>query len=95
MRDILDDHGKVLKWQSARLKFDLHDKYFIVWSSLIKSIPVSWKRKIEAIYEDIGPAYYGNALPTTTFQNVYSRMLQPLTKRPLLRKRITFSQSKH
>ena len=25
VRDILDDHGKIMNWQSARLKFDLHD----------------------------------------------------------------------
>ena len=37
------------------VKFDLHNKYFIAWSSLIKSIPVDWKREIETIDEDIGP----------------------------------------
>ena len=52
---ILDDHGKILKCQLARVKFDLHNKYFIAWSSLIKSIPVNSKREIEAIDEYIGP----------------------------------------
>ena len=55
VRDILDDHRKILKWQLARVKFDLHSKYFIAWSSLIKPIPVNWKREIEAMYDDIGP----------------------------------------
>ena len=72
VRDILDDHGKILKWQSARVKFDFHNKYFIAWSSLIKSIPANWKREMETVDEDIGPAYYGNALQIITVKNVYS-----------------------
>ena len=72
VRNIPDDHGKILKWQLARVKFDFHNKYLIAWSSLIKSIPVNWKREIEPVDEDIGPAYYGNALPIMTVKNVYS-----------------------
>ena len=34
VRDILDDHGKIINWQAARSKFDLHDKDFMVWLSL-------------------------------------------------------------
>ena len=46
--------------------------FFIAWSSLIKSIPVNWKREIEGVNEDIGPACVGNALPIMTVKNVYS-----------------------
>ena len=41
VRDILDDHGKIMNWQAARSKFDLQDKDFMVWLSLLKSIPVN------------------------------------------------------
>ena len=88
VRDILDDHGKILNWQSARSKLDLHDEDFMAWLSLIKSIPVNWKREIEDIDEDIGPAHYGNALPIMTVKNVYHRMLQPLIKQPTSQKKI-------
>ena len=37
VRDFLDDHGKIMK-HAARSKFDLHDKDFMAWMSLIKSI---------------------------------------------------------
>ena len=66
-----------MNWQAARSKFALHDKDFMVSLCLLKSIPVNWKRKIEATDEDIGPAHYGNALPIMTVKSV-SRMLQPL-----------------
>ena len=41
VRDIPDDYGKIMNWQAARSKFDLHDKDFMVWMSLIKSMPVN------------------------------------------------------
>ena len=96
-RDILDDHGKIMNWQVARSKFDLCDKEFMVWLSLLKSIPVNWKREIEATDEDICPAHYGNALPIMTVKNVYHRMLQPLIKQPTSQKenRDTFRQCQH
>ena len=58
--------------------------------SLLKSIPVNWKREIEATDEDIGPAHYGNALPTMTVKNVCRRMLRPLIKQPTSQKRRYF-----
>ena len=60
----------------------------MVWLSLLKSIPVNWKREIEATDEDIGPAHYGNALPIMTVKNVYRRMLQPLIKQPTSQNKI-------
>ena len=85
-----------MNWQAARFKFDLHDKDFMVWLSLLESIPFNWKREIEATDEDIGPAHYGNALPIMTVKRVYRRMLQPLTKQSTSQKnRDTFSQSQH
>ena len=48
----------------------------MAWLSLIKSIPVTWKREIEAIDQEIGPAHYGNALLIMTFKNVYSKILK-------------------
>ena len=45
-----------MNWQTARSKFDLRDKEFMVWLSLLKSMPVNWKREIEATDENIGPA---------------------------------------
>ena len=97
VRDIPDDHGKIMNWQAARPKFDLHDKDFMLRLSLLKSIPFNWKRKIEATDEDIGPAYYDNPLPIMTVKHVYLRMLQPLIKQPTSQKKIrdTFSQSQH
>ena len=56
--------------------------------SLIKSMPVNWKREIEATEEDTGPAHYGNALSIMTVKNVYRRMLQPLIKQPISQKKI-------
>ena len=83
-----------MNWQAARSKFDLHD--FMVWLSPLKSIPVNWKREIEATDEDIGPAHYGNALPIMIVKNFYRRMLQPLIKHPTSQKnRDTFSQFQH
>ena len=70
-----------MNWKAARSKFDLHDKGFMVWLSLLKSIPFNWKREIEATDEDIGPAHYSYALPIMTVKHVYDRMLQPLIKR--------------
>ena len=52
-RDILDDHGKILNWQSAGLKFDLHNKDIMAWLSLIKSIPVNWKRKLRLLIKKL------------------------------------------
>ena len=69
-----------MNWQAARSKFDLHDKDFMTWMNLIKSMPVNWKREIEATEENTGPAHYSNALPIMTVKNVYRRMLQPLIK---------------
>ena len=71
-----------MNWQAGRSKFDLHDKGFMAWTSLIKSMPVNWKREIQDTEEDTGPAHYGNALPIMTVKNVYRRMLQPLIKQP-------------
>ena len=88
VRDILDYHGKIINWLAARSKFDLHDKDFMVWLSLLKSIPVNWKREIEATDEHIGPAHYGHALPIMTAKNVYHRMLRPLIKQPASQKKI-------
>ena len=88
VRDILDDHGKIMNWQAARFKFDVHDKDFMVWLSLLKSIPVNWKREVEATDEDIGPAHYGNALPIMTVKNVCRKLLQPLIKHPTSQKEI-------
>ena len=71
--------------QAARSKFDLHDKDFMAWMSLIKPMPVNWKRGIEDTEEDTGLAHYGNygnALPIMTVKNVYRRMLQPPIKQP-------------
>ena len=82
VRDILDDHGKILNWHAARSKFGLHDKDFIAWLSLIKPIPVNWKRENEATDEDIGPAHYDNALPIMTVKNIYRSVLQPPIKQP-------------
>ena len=62
------------------------EKYSVFF--LLKSIPVNWKREIEATDKDIGPAHYGNALPIMTVKNVYRRMLQPLIKRPTSQKKI-------
>ena len=86
-----------MNWQAARSKFDLHDKDFMVWLSLLKSIPFNWKREIEATDKDIGPAHYGNALPIMTVKHVYHRMLHPLIKQPTFHKkdRDAFSQSQH
>ena len=96
VRDILDDHGKIMNWRAARSKFDLHDKDFMVWLSLLKSIPFNWKREIETTDEDIGPAHYGNPLPIITVKHVYRSMLQPLIKQPTSQIKIdTFSQSQH
>ena len=74
--------------QAAKSKFDLRDKKFMVWLSLLKSIPVSWKREIEATDKDIDPAHYGNAIPIMTVKNVHHRMLQPLIKQPTSQKKI-------
>ena len=41
----------------------------MAWLSLTKSLPVNWKREIEAIDKDIGPAHYGNVLPIMTVKN--------------------------
>ena len=60
-----------MNWQAAKSKFDLRDKEFMVWLSLLKSIPVNWKREIEATDKDISPAHYGNALPIMTVKNIY------------------------
>ena len=88
VRDILDDYGKIMNWQAARSKFDLQDKDFMAWMSLIKSMPVNWKREIEDTEEDTGPDHYGNALPVMTVKNAYRRMLQPLIKQPTSQKKI-------
>ena len=71
-----------MNWQAARSKIDLHDKDFMVWLSLLKSILFNWKWEIEATDKNIGPAHYGNALPIMTVKHVYRRMLQPLIKQP-------------
>ena len=88
VRDILHDHGKFLDWQSARIKFYLHDKDIMAWLSLIKSIPVEWKREIEAIDQEIGPAHYGNVLSIMTVKNVHNRILQSLIKQPTSQEKI-------
>ena len=77
-----------MNWQAARSKFDLRDKEFMVWLSLLKYIPDNWKREIEATNEYIGPAHNGNALPIMTVKNVYHRMLQPLIKQPTSQQKI-------
>ena len=58
----------------------------MVLLSLLKSIPVNWKREIEATDEDISPAHYGNALPIMTVKNVHRRILQLLIKQPTSKK---------
>ena len=58
VRDIPGDYGKIMNLQAARSKFDLHDKDFMAWMSLIKSMPVNWKRGIEDTEEDTGLRSY-------------------------------------
>ena len=76
-----------MNWQAARSKFDLHDKGFMVWLSLLKCIRFNWKREIEATDEDIGSAHFGNTLSIMTIKHVYHRMLQPLIKQPTSKKK--------
>ena len=54
----------------------------LAWLSLVESIPVNWKREIEAIDQDIGPSLCGNALPIMTVRNVCDHKLN----NPLVRK---------
>ena len=69
----------------------------MAWLTLVKSIPVNWKREIEATDQEIGPAHYGDAFPIMTVKNVRSRMLQSPIKQPTSQEknRVTFSQSQY
>ena len=45
---LLDDSGHLMKWASAKLKFDLKERDAMLWLSVLESIPSQWKRKVKS-----------------------------------------------
>ena len=48
--DLLTDSGYFLSWQMARQKYNPGNKDIMKWLSLIVSVPMSWKLKLETTF---------------------------------------------
>ena len=46
--DLLDDSSHLMKWASAKLKFDLKEHNTRLCLSVLESIPPQWKRKVKS-----------------------------------------------
>ena len=87
VNDLLDDFGHVMKWASAKLKFDLKEQDAMVWLSVLESIPSQWKRKKKShdmkIVDDVSA---GPSFKNMTVKSVYNTLLRSVKTCPTSQK---------
>ena len=47
LKDILNDNGHIITWESCQIHFGINKKWHYKWMQLIHAIPTAWKKELE------------------------------------------------
>ena len=87
IRDIVDEHGKLLTWCIAKEKYGLQKQHFLSWLSAIETVPQNWKQQIRR-GKHIMTNYplQNRVIPVMAVKEVYNKLLNKIRKPPTAQK---------
>ena len=92
IRDIVDEHGKLLTWCLAKEKYGLQNQHFLSWLSVIETVPQKRKQQIRrGKHIMTNDPLQNTVIPIMAVKEVYNKLLNKIRKPPTAQKTIRSS----